>query len=141
MLDASRDVFADCDGLIGAAAPCDYRPMKVQSQKISKTGDPLALNLIETPDVVATLGAEKNSNQWLVGFALETEDQRFRALRKLEKKSCDLMVLNGPEAMESLNNQVEIIDNRGRLVESLAGSKDDVARGIFRIVQQRLITI
>ena len=141
MLDASRDVFADCDGLIGAAAPCDYRPMKVQSQKISKTGDPLALNLIETPDVVATLGAEKNSNQWLVGFALETEDQRFRALTKLEKKSCDLMVLNGPEAMESLDNQVEIIDNRGRLVESLAGSKDDVARGIFRIVQQRLITI
>ncbi len=141
MLDASRDVFADCDGLIGAAAPCDYRPMKVQPQKISKTGDPLALNLIETPDVVATLGAEKNSNQWLVGFALETEDQRFRALTKLEKKSCDLMVLNGPEAMESLDNQVEIIDNRGRLVESLSGSKDDVARGILRIVQQRLITI
>ncbi len=141
MLDASRDVFADCDGLIGAAAPCDYRPIKVQSQKISKTGDPLALNLIETPDVVATLGAEKNSNQWLVGFALETEDQRFRALTKLEKKSCDLMVLNGPAAMESLDNQVEIIDNRGRLVESLAGSKDDVARGILRIVQQRLITI
>ena len=111
MLDASRDVFADCDGLIGAAAPCDYRPMKVQSQKISKTGDPLALNLIETPDVVATLGAEKHSNQWLVGFALETEDQRFRALTKLEKKSCDLMVLNGPAAMESLDNQVEIIDS------------------------------
>jgi len=139
MLEACGDVFPDCDGLIGAAAPCDYRPVKIQSQKIAKTGQPLELHLIETPDVVATLGANKKKGQWLVGFALETEDQRFRALTKLEKKSCDLMVLNGPQAMHSLDNEVEILDRRGRVVQALGGSKEEVARGILRIIQRRLV--
>ncbi|HEV7226619.1 MAG TPA: phosphopantothenoylcysteine decarboxylase, partial [Pirellulales bacterium] len=102
MLAACREIFPGCDGLIGVAAPCDYRPVRVAEGKIQKTGQPLELHLIETPDVVATLGAEKRAGQWLVGFALETDDQRLRALAKLEKKSCDLMVLNGPQAMNAL---------------------------------------
>lgn len=140
MLDACYDVFPKCDGVIGAAAPCDYRPVRVQTQKIAKTGQPLELHLIETPDVVATLGANKSKTQWLVGFALETDDPRFRALVKLEKKSCNLMVLNGLQAMHSLDNEVEIIDRRGRVVQAFGGSKEDVARGILRIVHERLIT-
>jgi phosphopantothenoylcysteine decarboxylase/phosphopantothenate--cysteine ligase len=120
------------------AAPCDYRPVRVAESKIAKTGQPLVLHLIETPDVVATLGAAK-TRQWLVGFALETEDQRLRALAKLERKSCDLMVLNGPEAMNSPDNRVEILDPSGTIVASLAGSKEDVARGIFGVIQERLI--
>ncbi len=139
MLDACCEVFPGCDGMIGAAAPCDYRPVRVQTQKIAKTGEPLELHLIETPDVVATLGTNKNRKQWLVGFALETDDPRFRALVKLEKKSCDLMVLNGLQAMHSLDNEVEIIDRGGRVVQAFGGSKEDVARGILRIVQERLI--
>ena len=103
LLQVCRDEFPRCDGLIGAAAPCDYRPVKVATQKIAKTGQPLELHLVETPDVVATLGAAKRSDQWVVGFALETEDQHFRAITKMERKSCDLMVLNGPEAMNSLD--------------------------------------
>ena len=59
-------------GLIAAAAPCDYRPLTVARHKIRKTGDPLKLQLVETPDVVA-IGAGKNT-QWMVAFALETED-------------------------------------------------------------------
>ena len=85
MLAEAQRLFPSCDGVIGVAAPCDYRPVTVQEQKISKTGGPLQLHLIETPDVIATLGAEKSNGQWLVGFALETEDHRFRALRKLEE--------------------------------------------------------
>jgi len=139
MLEACCELFPQCDGMIGAAAPCDYRPVRVQAQKIAKTGEPLELHLIETPDVVATLGANKRKGQWLVGFALETDDPRFRALVKLEKKSCDLMVLNGLQAMHSLDNEVEIIDRRGRVVQAFGGSKEDVARGILRIIQQRLI--
>jgi len=138
MLEACLNIFPHCDGLIGAAAPCDYRPVKVAEGKINKTGGLLRLHLIETPDVVATLGGVK-ARQWLVGFALETEDHRLRAITKLERKSCDLMVLNGPEAMNALENQVEIIDDAGELVERLEGSKDDVARGILRIIQSRLI--
>lgn len=140
MLAACREVFPGCDGLIGAAAPCDYRPVKVATQKIAKTGEPLKLHLIETADVVATLGAEKRPGQWLVGFALETEDQRFRALVKLEKKSCDLIVLNGPQAMNALTNQVEIIDSSGNVVASVEGSKEHVAAGILAVIDQQLVS-
>src|SRR5690606_25086083 len=67
MLEAARDEFQRADGLIGAAAPCDYRPVRVASDKISKTGEPLRLELVETEDVVATLGAQK-AGRWVVGF-------------------------------------------------------------------------
>jgi phosphopantothenoylcysteine decarboxylase/phosphopantothenate--cysteine ligase len=139
MLLASREAFHSCDGAIGAAAPCDYRPVHIEPHKIAKTGEPLRLNLVETDDVVATLGAEKLPHQWLVGFALETEDHRLRALVKLEKKSCDLMVLNGPQAMNSLENSVELIDRAGSVVASFSGVKESVAVGILSIVQERLI--
>ncbi len=138
MLEASRRIFPDCDGLIGVAAPCDYRPVRVAPHKIAKTGQPLDMHLIETEDIVATLGAAK-SGQWLVGFALETEDRRLRALAKLEKKHCDLMVLNGPEAMHSLENSVEILDRAGRVLQSVAGPKDSVAEAIFRVIEELLI--
>ncbi|HEV3024451.1 MAG TPA: phosphopantothenoylcysteine decarboxylase [Pirellulales bacterium] len=138
MLAACRRLFPNCDGLIGVAAPCDYRPVRVAEGKIQKTGQPLELRLIETPDVVATLGAEKQG-QWLVGFALETDDHRLRALAKLEKKSCDLMVLNGPQAMRATDTEVEILDRAGNIVERLTGSKTDVAKGIVRVIQHELI--
>ncbi|HEV3005706.1 MAG TPA: phosphopantothenoylcysteine decarboxylase [Pirellulales bacterium] len=138
MLAACRRLFPNCDGLIGVAAPCDYRPVRVAEGKIQKTGQPLELRLIETPDVVATLGAEKQG-QWLVGFALETDDHRLRALAKLEKKSCDLMVLNGPQAMRANDTEVEILDRAGNVVERLSGSKTDVAKGIVRVIQHELI--
>lgn len=139
LLAACVKYFPSCEGVIGAAAPCDYRPRRVEEHKITKTGDPLSLELIETPDVMATLGAAKRPNQWLVGFALETDDQRFRALTKLERKSCDLMVLNGPEAMDAEDNRVEILDRSGAVLLSLAGTKEDVAAQIVRIIGERLI--
>ncbi len=138
MLAACQRIFPNCDGLIGVAAPSDYRPVEVEVNKIAKTGDPLTLQLVETADVVATLGATK-TKQWLVGFALETEDHRLRALAKAEKKACDLMVLNGPEAMHALENHVEILDRQGNVLSTLAGPKEDVARGIFAVIEERLV--
>lgn len=138
MLTAAAEEFAHCDGLIGAAAPCDYRPVRVLSHKIAKTGQPIDLHLVETDDVVATLGAKKG-RRWVVGFALETEDHRLRALAKLERKCCDLMVSNGPEAISSLDNQVEVVALDGAVLATLAGSKECVAHGILAIVQKRLI--
>ncbi|HUE72301.1 MAG TPA: phosphopantothenoylcysteine decarboxylase [Pirellulaceae bacterium] len=140
LLETCQRVFPSCDGAIGAAAPCDYRPVRVAEQKIAKTGEPLVLNLIETPDVMATLGATKRPGQWLVGFALETDDQHFRALTKLEKKSCDLIVLNDPSAIDSANNQVEVLDRDGQVVAQLTGTKESVARGILMAIQERLIS-
>ncbi|HTU24856.1 MAG TPA: phosphopantothenoylcysteine decarboxylase [Pirellulales bacterium] len=138
MLAESQKLFDGCDGLIGVAAPCDYRPVRVATSKIAKTGAPLELHLIETDDVVATLGAKKRG-QWLVGFALETEDHRLRALAKLERKHCDLMVLNGPEAMQALDNTVEVIASNGQVIGSFAGTKETVAQQIFAIIAERLI--
>jgi phosphopantothenoylcysteine decarboxylase/phosphopantothenate--cysteine ligase len=138
MLAACRQVFPSCDGLIGVAAPCDYRPVQVAESKIKKTGEPLVLHLVETPDVVATLGAAK-THQWLVGFALETEDHRFQALAKLQRKSCDLMVSNGPQAMHSAENDVEILDRTGDVIARFSGPKEEVARGIFGVIEERLI--
>src|ERR1700733_10523632 len=138
MLAESRKLFPDCDGLIGVAAPCDYRPVRVATSKIAKTGEPLELRLIETDDVVATLGAQKQ-RQWLVGFALETEDHRLRALAKLERKHCDLMVLNGPQAMHSLDNAVEVIAPDGTVIGSFNAAKEVVAEQIFAIITRRLI--
>ncbi len=138
MLAAAAEAFGDCDGLIGAAAPCDYRPQRIEDHKIAKTGEPLELRLVETDDVVATLAAEKGE-RWVVGFALETEDHRLRALAKLERKHCDLMVSNGAEAMQSLTNDVEVLTPGGDVLARLAGPKDGVARGILRVIQSHLI--
>ena len=139
MLAACEQVFPACDGVIGVAAPCDYRPVKVAPGKIVKTGQPLELHLIETPDVVATLGASKRGDQWAVGFALETDDPRLRALAKLEKKHCDLMVLNGTNAISSTENSVEVIDSKGNVIASITGAKTGVARKLFELIESRLI--
>ena len=139
MLSCARETFADCDGLIGAAAPCDYRPLHVEPSKISKTGEPLLLKLIETDDVVATLGAEKKS-RWVVGFALETEDHRLRALAKLERKHCDLMISNSVEAIDSLDNHVEILAPDGKVLCTASGSKPKVAEQILAVIQHRLLS-
>ncbi|MCO8125112.1 phosphopantothenoylcysteine decarboxylase [Stieleria sp. TO1_6] len=139
MLAAGREWFARCEGAIGAAAPCDYMPMVVETQKIAKTGQPLTLQLVETPDVVATLGQIKTADQWVVGFALETEDRRFRATVKLEKKHCDMIVSNGPTAIDSDSNEVELLDAAGAVVVRVKGSKSEVAGVLLAEIDTRLI--
>lgn len=138
MLAATAAEFEKCDGLIGAAAPCDYRPVRVAEGKMSKTGEPIDVRLVETDDVVATLGAKKG-HRWVVGFALEAEDHRLRALAKLERKHCDLMVSNGIAAMNAAENEVEVLTPEGEVVGRFAGPKDDVARGILSVIDERLI--
>jgi phosphopantothenoylcysteine decarboxylase / phosphopantothenate---cysteine ligase len=139
MLAACQKIFPDCDGLIAAAAPCDYRPAAVSECKIRKTGEVLRLELVETPDIVATLAAGKKPSQWLVAFALETEDQHLRAMQKLERKNCDLIVVNGPATINSAATSVEVLDREGRPAGAFSGKKDDVAREILKVIERRLI--
>ena len=138
MLAAAREEFQQCDGVIGVAAPCDYRPRRVAESKLAKTGAPLTLELIETDDVIATLGAEKD-NRWAVGFALETDDHRFRAITKAERKNCDLMVLNSPTAMDSTETEVELIRPDGMVLAQWNGTKQSVAQALFGEIQRELI--
>ena len=140
LLDACLKLFPDCDGLIAAAAPCDYQPRAVAKQKIRKTGDGLTLELLETPDVVASLSKIKK-RQWMVAFALETDDKHLRAMQKLERKSCDLIVVNGPEAVHAAETSVEILDAAGNVVAAFSGGKQQVGRDIVRLIGQRLIAL
>lgn len=139
MLAACQSVFPQCDGLIGAAAPCDYRPRQVASQKISKTGGPLAVELVETPDIIATLAAGKRG-QWMVAFALETADCHLRAMQKLERKACDLIVLNGPAAIHSDDTAIEVLDRGGAVLLDVSGSKETVAEALVALIAQRWIS-
>ena len=115
MLAACLKVFPTCAGLIAAAAPCDYRPKTVAARKIRKTGGPLEIELVETPDIVARLGRIRKG-QWMVAFALETEDRHLRAMRKLEQKNCDWIVVNGPEAICAARTRVEVLDAGGAVL-------------------------
>jgi len=138
MLEVCRRVFPACDGLIAAAAPCDYRPVQVAQHKLHKTGGSLCLELTETPDIVATL-AKLKGPRWMVAFALETEDKRMRALQKLERKKCDLIVLNGPGSIQGLSTEVEGLAPSGDVVGEFSGPKADGARESVAAVERILI--
>jgi phosphopantothenoylcysteine synthetase/decarboxylase len=74
-----------------------------------------------------------------VAFALETADHRMRAMQKLERKKCDLIVANGPASMNARHAHVEVIDARGRILAAARGSKQRVARTVFRIIEEHLM--
>ncbi len=139
MLAACQSVFPDCNGLIAVAAPCDYRPVEVAQGKIHKTGDSLHVELVETPDIVATLGTEKQS-QWIVAFALETHDRHLRAMQKLERKRCDLIVVNGAEAIHATDTAIEVLNKQGAVLKHLSGSKGQVAKRLFQVIDKQLIS-
>lgn len=140
MLAAALEHFPDCDGVIGAAAPCDYQPVEVASHKRQKTGNEWTIRLIETPDILAELTKLKRTDQWSVGFALETENGPQRAFEKLKRKELDLIVLNGATAIDSSENQVTIIDAKGSVVNQVAGSKPRVAAEILAEIENRLVS-
>lgn len=137
MLEAASAEFASCDGVIGVAAPCDFRPAVFSDSKLSKQGHGLRLDLIETPDILAALGKSKRDDQWIVSFALETDDPRNRAIAKLRRKRADLIVLNGPAAIDALQASVELIDAEGKTVVRIDGKKTEIARGIIDTVISR----
>lgn len=139
MLEATRIAFSTADGLIGSAAPCDYMPEHVQTSKLQKTGNDITIHLKETPDIVATLAASKLPKQWVVAFALETEDVRFRAIVKLSRKACDMIISNSAQAMNSQENNVEVILKGGTILDQLHGPKPLVAHGILRLIDKHLI--
>jgi phosphopantothenoylcysteine decarboxylase / phosphopantothenate---cysteine ligase len=79
---------------IFSAAVADYRPENISDEKIKKTSDSLTIKLVKNPDVLLWAGNHKQENQYLVGFALETENETENGFRKFEKKNLNLLVLN-----------------------------------------------
>jgi phosphopantothenoylcysteine decarboxylase/phosphopantothenate--cysteine ligase len=126
MYDACVQLFTECDGVIGAAAVCDYRPRERVPGKLSKTGRPIVVELVENPDILADLGRQKQ-HRWVVGFALEARNPRENALRKLRAKACDAIVLNHPSAIGHESNRVELIDQSGDTVAVWEAGKTEIA--------------
>jgi phosphopantothenoylcysteine decarboxylase/phosphopantothenate--cysteine ligase len=86
---------AQCDVIIASAAPADFRPAQVASQKIKKQGaQNLTLDLMPTPDIIAAVGAQKRAGQIVVAFAAETENLVQEARRKMRDKNADAIVAN-----------------------------------------------
>jgi phosphopantothenoylcysteine decarboxylase/phosphopantothenate--cysteine ligase len=87
-------VAQDYDVAVMAAAVADYTPMEVVDKKIKKEDGDMTLTLKRTKDILSSLGKKKKAGQLLVGFALETNDERQNALKKLQEKNADMIVLN-----------------------------------------------
>lgn len=94
MYEASMQHFEKTDIAVLSAAVADYRPSHVAEQKIKKKGDGMTIELEKTPDIAATLGKMKRKGQFIVGFALETNNELKNASEKLAKKNFDFIVLN-----------------------------------------------
>ncbi|HTR30512.1 MAG TPA: bifunctional phosphopantothenoylcysteine decarboxylase/phosphopantothenate--cysteine ligase CoaBC [Puia sp.] len=94
MFKVSMECWPRTDIAILSAAVADYRPVEVAKEKIKKTGEKLTLELTRTTDILAALGSAKTKGQLLVGFALESNNERAYALSKLEAKNADLIVMN-----------------------------------------------
>jgi phosphopantothenoylcysteine decarboxylase/phosphopantothenate--cysteine ligase len=137
MYDACLKLFGTCDGVIGAAAVCDYRPRERLPGKVSKTGQPIVVEFVENPDILAELGRRKQ-NRWIVGFALEARNPRENALRKLRAKGCDAIVLNHPRAIGAESNRVELIGPAGQTVAAWDAGKSEIARLLVAWIEANL---
>lgn len=131
------ELFPGCDGVIATAAVCDYRPQERIQGKITKTGAPMTIELVETSDVLAELGSIKG-HRWIVGFALESQDPRNNAMRKLRMKNCNYIALNDTSAIGSHDNSLEILDPDGATVDTFAGSKRSIAARMISWIESAL---
>jgi len=138
MFNACTALFPTCDITVLAAAVADYKPSSVADQKIKKKDSTMTLDLTKTHDIAAALGKLKHNGQIVVGFALETEDEHNNAIKKLESKNFDLIVLN------SLNdngagfghdtNKITIINRKRESKSFSLKEKQAVAKDIVQAI-------
>lgn len=133
LLAALEQRFAQCDILIMAAAVCDYRPRRMSKSKIKKTGGTLELELVQNPDVVATI-ARRKQHQFVIGFAAETDGLLTHAQEKLHRKNLDCIVANNARAMDADTNRVTLLYRDGRVEQLPEMPKLKVAVEIVRRV-------
>ena len=141
MYQATHQYFAASDIAILAAAVADYRPKNLAEQKIKKKEGLLTITLEPTKDILASLGAIK-SHQFLVGFALETENGLANAISKLKRKNLDAIVLNTLQdkgaGFATDTNKVTFIDNNSQPKAFDLKSKSAVASDILSEILKRL---
>tara|TARA_R110002096_G_scaffold187405_1_gene366734 strand:+ start:26195 stop:27406 length:1212 start_codon:yes stop_codon:yes gene_type:complete len=134
MYNAVHEYFNTMDVAILSAAVADFKPKEVATQKIKKAASTLTLELEKTKDILASLGAIKK-NQYLVGFALETNNELENAKGKLKKKHLNLIVLNSLNdkgaGFKSDTNKVTFIDDKNTVTGFELKSKTEVATDLL----------
>lgn len=139
MLDACLERLPNVDGVIAAAAPCDFEPEKRVRGKIPRQGTALTLRLKPTVDVIATVARKARNSQWMVAFALEPEADPRRALEKITTKRCDLIVVNDLTAIDATQTAVTVYDRSHARVGDRKGTKAAVATWLIRLIASRLM--
>jgi len=133
MYEACHNYFPEVDAVIAAAAVADYRPKEVSVQKIKKESEKFVIELEKTKDILASLG-EIKTKQFLIGFALETENEIENAKLKIQKKNLDLVVLNSLQdegaGFGTSTNKVTFIDKNFKVEPMELKSKEAVANDI-----------
>ena len=141
MFDAVANKFDQVDIAIAAAAVADYRPSRVADQKIKKKESALVINLEPTQDILAYMGSVKK-NQFLVGFALETENEVENAQGKLQRKNLDLIVLNSLNdtgaGFKTETNKVTFIKQDGTVLPQDLKSKTEVAEDLLNLILKEI---
>ncbi len=139
MFEAVEERFASCDIAIASAAVADYRPQMVADQKIKKSDSSFAIQLERTTDILNWMGSVKKQ-QFLVGFALETENEEANAKKKLQKKNLDLIVLNSLNdkgaGFKGQTNKVSLINHTLAVKAFELKSKAAVAQDIFNEINE-----
>lgn len=140
MYDAVHQYYKTIDVAILSAAVADFTPKEVASQKIKKKDKTLKLELEKTKDILASLG-ETKTHQFLVGFALETNNELENAKGKLKRKNLNLIVLNSLNdtgaGFKTDTNKVTFIDNKDHITVHELKSKANVAKDLLNeIVKQ-----
>jgi len=144
MYEAALQHFPITDIGILSAAVSDYRPKETALQKIKRHGEDLTIELVENPDIAATLGKMKRNGQLLIGFALETNNEEENARAKIAKKNFDLIVLNSLNdagaGFDGNTNKISIIrrDNKSRKFElkSKTAVAEDILNEISTLIQK-----
>jgi phosphopantothenoylcysteine decarboxylase/phosphopantothenate--cysteine ligase len=135
MHDSLHEIYADSDIAIMAAAVADFTPGNPADSKMKKTGNNLQIDLIPTTDILASMGKLKKDSQFLIGFALETDNELQNAVSKLERKNLDMIVLNSMRdsgaGFNSDTNKITIIEKNNQTTTPYElKSKQEVATDI-----------
>jgi len=141
MYNAAHKYFNNCDIAILSAAVADYKPKEAATQKIKKKSSTLSIDLVKTEDVLASLGAIKTT-QFLVGFALETQNELENAKGKLKKKNLDIIVLNSLQdkgaGFKTDTNKVTFIAKDNTVMDCELKLKSEVAVDLINEIIKKI---
>jgi len=142
LFNATTKAFTNSDITIMAAAVADYKPLNTASNKIKKKENQFKIELVKTKDILSELGKKKKKNQFLIGFALETENELANAKEKLKSKNLDLIILNSLKddgaGFGTDTNKVTVIDFGGKKKELPLKMKTEIAHDIVNIIISKL---